>query len=183
MSKSKYGIMDDIITVTNFSCSGSYLWRAIARIWNDVQQGIKWSLGNGTQVTFWLDNWIFDDKPLLFHATGLISPNLLECSVADFVNSDGNWKWDVFSHLLPHKIILHIAACKPPCLDDGIDQVYWKYSKNGNFTVSSAYSLLANSIHKSEEKKWSIFWKWNGPHRIRMFLWLAFKDKLLTNAE
>ena len=78
---------------------------------------------------------------------------------------------------------MHIVAYKPPCLKDGIDQVYWKYSKNGNFTVSSAYSLLTNFNHKCEEKWWNIFWKWNGPHRIRMFLWLAFKDKLLTNAE
>ena len=48
--KSKYGIRDDALTVTNFSYSGSYLWRAIARVWNDVQQGIKWSLGKDKMV-------------------------------------------------------------------------------------------------------------------------------------
>ena len=96
-------------------------------------------------MKFWIDNWIFDDKPLLFHATGMIFPNMLEWSVADFVSSDSNWKWDVCSHLLSHQIIIHIAACKPLCLEDEIDQVYWKLSKNGNFIVNSTYSLLTTS--------------------------------------
>ena len=50
--KSKYGILDDVIIVTNLNCSGSYLWWAISRVWSDVKQGIKWSLGNGTQMKF-----------------------------------------------------------------------------------------------------------------------------------
>ena len=60
----------------------------------------------------------------MFHVTGIIPIWLLEYTVADCVNVDRNWKWDSFSHLLPHQILLHISTCKPPCLKDGEDKVF-----------------------------------------------------------
>ncbi|CAN1756518.1 Putative ribonuclease H protein At1g65750, partial [Linum perenne] len=32
-----------------------------------------------------------------------------------------------------------------------------------------------------EPALWKVVWKWKGPNRIKHFLWLAAKDKLLTN--
>ena len=41
-------------------------------------------------MKFWLENWIYDNKPLMFHAMRMIPSNMIECNVADFVSSDGN---------------------------------------------------------------------------------------------
>ncbi|EEF32528.1 hypothetical protein RCOM_1158570 [Ricinus communis] len=30
---------------------------------------------------------------------------------------------------------------------------------------------------------WKVIWHWEGPQRIRMFLWLAIQDGLVTNVE
>lgn len=45
--KSKYGNANDGIVDVNASSSGSYFWRAIGRIWNDINKWVKWSLGDG----------------------------------------------------------------------------------------------------------------------------------------
>ncbi|MBA0843192.1 hypothetical protein Goarm_000403, partial [Gossypium armourianum] len=34
-----------------------------------------------------------------------------------------------------------------------------------------------------EETTWKLSWKFKGPQRVRVFIWLSFKQRLLTNAE
>ena len=79
--------------------------------------------------------------------------------------------------------LFRIASIKPPSLTDGEDQIYWGCSKLGIFTVKSAFSFLDGQRWDSEDKKWDSIWKWKGLERIKLFLWLAMHDKLLTNAE
>ena len=76
-----------------------------------------------------------------------------------------------------------IASIKPSSLIDGEDSVYWGCSKSGFFTVKSAFSLLEGSKWNMEDSRWSAIWKWRGPKRVKMFLWLAIHDTLLTNVE
>ena len=40
-----------------------------------------------------------------------------------------------------------------------------------------------DSLDNDEGALWKRFWKWPGIQRVRVFLWLAFKRKLLTNEE
>jgi len=36
----------------------STLWKAICKVWPRVTEGVGWSIGNGTGVKFWADNWL-----------------------------------------------------------------------------------------------------------------------------
>ena len=156
--KSKYVMLDLVNANRDLPSSGSYLWRAVCSVWKNVKARVKWSLGDGKKVKFWLDNWVFDNKPLLFHATGLIPPMLLDLTIADCVTREGNLQWDLFNHLLPSQILLHISACKPPCVDDGEDRIFWSYSKSGHFTISSAYNLLTSPNRTREG--WNVICRW-----------------------
>ncbi|CAA0838661.1 Unknown protein [Striga hermonthica] len=80
-------------------------------------------------------------------------------------------------------MLLRIAATLPPSLDMGNDIMYWGWSGDGRFTTSSAYDYLAGSQLENNGRIWKYIWSWSGPQRIRQFMWLVVKDRLLTNDE
>ncbi|MDV3166793.1 MAG: hypothetical protein Q8807_04130, partial ['Waltheria sp.' little leaf phytoplasma] len=63
----------------------------------------------------------------------------------------------------------------------GDDRMFWPHSSSGEFTVASAYPLFDCGFHPLKLAIWKQLWAWPGPERIRMFLWLAFKEKILCN--
>lgn len=42
--------------------------------------------------------------------------------------------------------------------------------------LNAKLTALVNQI-------WKVIWKWEGPNRIRYFLWMVAHDKILTNLE
>ncbi|CAN1131368.1 Putative ribonuclease H protein At1g65750 [Linum perenne] len=70
----------------------------------------------------------------------------------------------------------------PPRRDSGEDDWIWGREKSGEFTIKSAYNLICQIDEVPVSTIWTTIWKWGGPNRIRHFLWLAAKDRLLTNA-
>lgn len=47
--------------------------------WNEVNEAVKWVVGNGKLARFWLDRWIMD-KPLLEYAFGPVDQAKLQAS-------------------------------------------------------------------------------------------------------
>ena len=41
------------------------LWKGIKHVWVDMISNVGWSLGNGSKVQFWLDNWLGLSSPLI----------------------------------------------------------------------------------------------------------------------
>ncbi|MFQ6624568.1 hypothetical protein Gotur_003309 [Gossypium turneri] len=80
-------------------------------------------------------------------------------------------------------IINRIISILPPHPDSGSDRIIWTKSASGVFSVKSAYWHLKENSWNSQEDYWKIVWKYPGPQRVRVFLWFAFKQKLLTNSE
>ncbi|CAN1845776.1 Putative ribonuclease H protein At1g65750 [Linum perenne] len=69
----------------------------------------------------------------------------------------------------------------PPREDKGEDDWVWGLESSGLFSIKSAYNLICETESRPTSSWWKAVWKWNGPNRIRHFLWLAVRDKLLTN--
>ncbi|KAK4267368.1 hypothetical protein QN277_024155 [Acacia crassicarpa] len=57
----------------------------------------------------------------------------------------------------------------------------WKWAKNGDFSVKSAYGSLTNN-EEQPDTLWGNIWKLKVPERCKTFLWLAVHKRLLTNA-
>ncbi|CAL1400097.1 unnamed protein product [Linum trigynum] len=63
--------------------------------------------------------------------------------------------------------------------------------QDGKFRLGSTYTVAADWLSKGDGSgthatvapTWKAIWKWDGPNRIRHFLWLAFHDRLMTNCE
>lgn len=69
-----------------------------------------------------------------------------------------------------------IRAYPPPSSSDGQDGISWKGNPHGSITIKSAYRLLQPpaEIHQI----WKQLWKWKGPQRISVFIWLAVHSLL-----
>lgn len=63
------------------------------------------------------------------------------------------------------------------------DNIIWSASSNGKFSFKTACWLLMDKSCLCRDGRWKTIWKWGGPQRICFFLWLAYRDQLLTNAE
>ena len=85
---------------------GSYLWKSIRRIWNDVKRGIWWNVGDGKTVRFQWDCWVIKNQPLINYAIAPVPNYLVNKKTIDFVDNASNWLWESFSFLLPHNILM-----------------------------------------------------------------------------
>ena len=139
--KAKYfnghtSLVDDIHTRKSSST-----WQGISKLWNQMVKGCCWSLGNGSLVYFWLDNWLGLDELLCDLAHAMISLNDREKRVSDYVIDSGQWNWSMFQHL-PSIVVAYIASILPPNAINEEDTIFWRHSSSGKFTLKLAYKSL-----------------------------------------
>ncbi len=60
----------------------------------------------------------------------------------------------------------------------GPDSIYWRWNTSGLFTAKSAYDLL--SFDGVDDRKIAHLWGMRIPLKIKIFLWLASRYRLLT---
>ncbi|CAN1848778.1 Putative ribonuclease H protein At1g65750 [Linum perenne] len=70
-----------------------------------------------------------------------------------------------------------------PKLESGEDDLIWGPDQNGQFSIKSAYEVLATTRTKENGLLWKTVWNWSGPNHVRFFLWLTAHNRLLTNGE
>ncbi|KAF7826982.1 hypothetical protein G2W53_018146 [Senna tora] len=104
-----------------------------------------------------------------------------EATVALFTTASGAWNWGVFENLIPPEICLKVRSIPPPSNDDSEDKPVWSLSKDGNFSTKSAYMLIKGEQDLEDVDVWKKIWKWKGPEKIKYFMWLCVKDRVLTN--
>ncbi|CAN1139782.1 Putative ribonuclease H protein At1g65750 [Linum perenne] len=143
-------------------------------------QGARSAIRDGQETKFWTTRWVDSGIHLADFAEEEAEINL-EDSVASFVDDTGGWDFSRLHPILPAEAIEMIAGMSPPAASQGEDQWIWGLSKDGKFTIKSAYLLLQNA--SSGQDMWNSIWQWKGPNRVRLFLWLAIQDKLLTNSQ
>lgn len=61
------------------------------------------------------------------------------------------------------------------------DSLAWLASRNGNFSVNSAYGAIAHYHSIPTDPLFRLIWKWKGLERIKVFLWQVVLDALPTN--
>lgn len=86
--------------------------------------------------------WLGEDGPLMDKVTMDILENIYHAKVKDFVDSTDNWRWELFQELLPHSILVKIAAVCPLREGAPLDFVIWSDATNSNFSTKSAYARL-----------------------------------------
>ncbi|CAN1852510.1 Putative ribonuclease H protein At1g65750 [Linum perenne] len=178
----KYLIRNDMGFTLKRKAGFSALWRGVLKVWNYTLQGIQWSIKDGKKTRFWSDRWLDSGILLRDFATNAQGVDL-SLSVFDFTLHDGNWNLDALHDCLPHTVVMQIMGMTPPCASLGEDSIAWGLEANGCFSVKSAYLLLKDIDSSESAASWSKVWSWEGPAKIRQFLWLVTHGKLMTNEE
>lgn len=147
-----------------------------------TREGVHKVVGNGESTEVWADPWI-PTLPNFRVLTGIL-PSEAPRKVADIM-LNGQWnqgelrrwftRWEI-------EEILRIPIQLQPCED----QWTWHYSKNGEFSVRSAYFLelaerkraRATSSRETDNVVWCKLWQANLPTKIRIFAWKALHQGL-----
>lgn len=179
--RSKYKCGRDILPRIDRDKPGSNLWRGIVSAWDGVRKNFVWRVGQGHSINCWRDVWIpelgkLEDKVVA--PLSILESNLV---VANLLNSHGEWSIDKIKHLLPLDICNRILSRAPPRRDIPLDCVVWSRAKDGIFSTASAYETMLDLREEDENPLFSLIWKWQGPERIRIYLWKLSRDALITN--
>lgn len=170
----------------------SQVWRAILEGRDVLCQGLIRRIGDGTTTRIWTDNWIprhATMRPLACLSAN--PPNL----VSDLMDSTtATWNRRVLDQTFLAADTSAILSI-PLCTRRMNDFWAWNFERNGNFTVRSAYRMLADtkrrredwlegnagsSNYEAEAKSWTSLWSVQVPGKIRNFLWRLAKHAIPT---
>ncbi|EOX93499.1 Ribonuclease H protein [Theobroma cacao] len=106
--------------------------------------------------------------------------------VRDFLNPHGHWDHDKLFNCLPYDVLMHVLQVMLPTLAISQDEPYGGLSASGQFTIAWTYDYLRQLSSLTDVKLsgiWQGAWKWQGPQRVRTFLFQCLHGRLLTNRE
>ncbi|KAL8509574.1 hypothetical protein ACS0TY_016699 [Phlomoides rotata] len=146
-------------------------------------------IGNGKCTRFWFDKWIGGTSPKdMFPRLYYIDKDP-SCSVADrFSSSDncwnfkGEWRRNLYSWEVEQLEELLVAAKR--YLRSPMEEDYWcwKLTKDGQYSVRSAYQVLLNknSEVNQQRKELGVVWNKLVPSKIAAFAWKLLQDRIPT---
>lgn len=125
---------------------------------------------------FWEDNWSHL-CPLWHIIHDLLLPHEFSLKVADVSLAPRVWDWDLLSFVLPSHIHDFIIATPVNLHSNSFDSRVWYANLNGEFDLSSAYSIVAYSLSINPYMNGSLMknfkWIWSSRCHIRrkFFIW------------
>ncbi|KAL4375980.1 hypothetical protein GQ457_02G042970 [Hibiscus cannabinus] len=99
------------------------------------------------------------------------------------VDQTGCWDWSCLTQLLSTALLLRIACILPPHAALGSNRPRWRWDDTDNFRIALAYLALSGSDLNNGSRIWRHIWRVQVRHRVRVFLWMAMHERLLTNVE
>ncbi|KAK8562466.1 hypothetical protein V6N12_010544 [Hibiscus sabdariffa] len=84
--------------------------------------------------------------PLLNRVVGNRTPNHPNALVVDMIDEHGQWRWDLFDHLLPCDLLLRIATVKP-LLGVSYDYPSWLVGANQEFSIRSIVVVCQGKLY------------------------------------
>lgn len=105
-------------------------------------------LGNGASITIWGDRWI--PTPITYTVQSSLGLHLVENRVHTLIDRDSK-SWNVpLLHAIFNPEEASVSASIPLSPNLPPDRLIWLGTKNGNFSVKSAYHLGLEIIEKGK---------------------------------
>ena len=158
----------------------SAFWADILKFRNCIQVSSVWQIGNGELVRFWLDTWCGDtllcvDFPNLYDiaydknilVADAFHNNRLNIQLARQLTETYLTEWIALVNRLSLVRLTHT-----------VDQISWRWTPNGIFTVNSLYKFL--EFGGVPVNTYNSIWKARIPLKIKIFLWLVRQKRILT---
>ncbi|KAG8474967.1 hypothetical protein CXB51_031695 [Gossypium anomalum] len=139
-----HGLLSDSIKWDN--CL--HLWRSLSNKWDEIKDGVIWSIRYGCLVNFWNDHWVEGVGPLKLYQRGgdQIDETLRVYNVATI---NGSWNWNWLETILPQTILDHIATIMPPSHDSGTGRLTWRWM----LKAQSSF-VAVEGVFRDHEGEW-----------------------------
>lgn len=143
-----------------------------------------WVPGDGKTIPFWSDRWILQE-PLLGWVRGQLPEGELNARIEEYWIEGVGWDMVRLGRFFLASITYRMNAVVIKGVLGLEDKVPWKGNSNGEFTVSSAYSLLRYEVvhQPCMESFFKRIWGVVTPERVRVFLWMVSHQVIITNVE
>jgi hypothetical protein len=149
----------------------SRFWSSLRALAPIFQSSLQFTIGQGTTIHFWLDNWI--QGPLQSRYPSLHSSTRFgDASVAD-LNQEGLWELSFHDNQEPQfsadkdRLLQELSAMQ---LVPTPDILVWTRDVSMQFSVKSGYNFLTGTPHIKETV--CNLWEIKVPLRVKIFLWL-----------
>lgn len=124
----------------------------------------------------WIDNWI-KGQSLRELIEGTLTRNDMNLAIAN-IQDNHEWNWESLTFVLPPIIKEKIRAIPWQEFGDEKDVIMWKHTKDGEFTVNSAYLQTIGGVGDGNTFKGNWIWKMDTFPKIISFLWLCMHNSI-----
>ncbi|KAF5442887.1 hypothetical protein F2P56_035499 [Juglans regia] len=165
----------------------SFVWKSITAGRQLLYEGLIWKIGNGNIVKIWSNKWL--PTPTSYKSQSQPKVLCLEATVNSLIDQETHsWNIPLVQNIFtPEEAAIisriHVSAC------NSNDKQVWRCTKNGLFTVKSAYHLQVSlndnkmgqaSDTSNHEALWNRLWKLKVPNKIKIFIWRSAREILPT---
>ncbi|CAJ2649027.1 unnamed protein product [Trifolium pratense] len=151
---------------------------SLVQTWDEFQNGERWIIGDGTQVSLWNDVWLAKQTRLV-DIINNIPNNALAWKVQQLVGENGEWNMTLIESLLPSHLISNFSSVLPPHVENGEDTRTWGCNKAVTFTIASAYKLLRGFNENGATTVWKLICSLEVPERVGCFAWQVAHETVL----
>lgn len=140
---------------------GSFFWKQLQSLKHLFERSIEWKIGSGNSISFWFDSW-----------NGSV---ILEGSGHRLRNATISLRqaWPIIGTLQPDLLLSdHINFTQQE------DYISWRLDHHGHYSSKSMYMVLTTM----GKTRWhfSFTWKCPVPLTVKIFSFMALKNKILT---
>uniref|UniRef100_A0A2N9GC52 Reverse transcriptase zinc-binding domain-containing protein n=1 Tax=Fagus sylvatica TaxID=28930 RepID=A0A2N9GC52_FAGSY len=165
--------------------NASFAWRSILGAREIISLGTRWRVGNGTNIRIWKDRWI--PTRSTFKVQSPISILQENTTVDALIFQDTRlWNAPLIDAIFEVSEADTIKSI-PLSRRSSTDTIIWSETKNGVYSVRSAYHLLMKAKKGGESSNnsqvnnlWKGIWNASVPQKIKLFIWKACKNILPT---
>ncbi|CAN1325750.1 LINE-1 retrotransposable element ORF2 protein [Linum perenne] len=159
----------------------SVVWRSISRAQVVIRQGYRWRIGSDSSLKVWNRPWLMD-KANFFVETPTVA-GMEELTVGELcIPGLGEWDIELIDDLFNPRDAAEIKSLQPHAISH--DVRIWGLSREGDYTVRSAYRMIMeriadrSNLHVAGD--WLSLWNIAAPPRMKVLLWRIARGVLPT---
>ncbi|CAN1745928.1 Putative ribonuclease H protein At1g65750 [Linum perenne] len=158
------------------------VWRSIHAAQDVIRNGFRWKIGTGSEIKVWNEPWLSraDNR----FASSWIADDMPNLKVSDlFLPGSKIWDEQMIEGIFGPED-MHAILQTPLNPDTTSDTRIWGFTKNGQYSVSSGYRVVMETMvdrsHFNKAGNWRAIWDAKVPPRFRVMLWRLARGVLPT---
>ncbi|KAM1198310.1 hypothetical protein EV1_009824 [Malus domestica] len=175
--------------------NSSSVWKSMAVAQPVLQKGLRWQVGDGRKIKIWHDQWLPRDSYFKVLSSPPSSWDKEATVNSVMLDALRQWnKWMLDSLFSQEEVSLITGP--PLSLRPVEDHVIWHHERNGRFSVHNVYHIAKSiqvasgegangsslSSNSEMEKFWKMLWHACVPGKVKIYVWKACLDSLLTRS-